>query len=68
MALIVGSILGAINHYDMFLTGKFEVRRIVQIIVTCFVPFLVSLCSGAMYGRHVEIDEQGCGKTEEQLD
>ena len=67
MALIVGSILGAINHYDMFLAGKFEIRRIVQIIVTYFVPFIVSLFSGAMYGRHVEIDEQKCGKAEEPL-
>jgi hypothetical protein len=58
VALIVGTILGAINHFDMFLSGKFEVRRIVQIIVTYFVPFIVSLYSGAMYGRHTEIKDQ----------
>ncbi len=58
MAFIVGTILGGINHFDMFLSGKFETRRMMQIIVTYFVPFIVSLYSSAMYGRYTEIKEQ----------
>jgi len=54
MMLLVGTIIGVINHYDMFLSGEFETRRIVQILVTYLVPFLVSLYSSAMSGRHHE--------------
>ena len=55
VALVVGTILGIINHYDMFLTGDYELRRIIQNLITYFVPFSVSLYGCAMYGRHTEI-------------
>lgn len=45
IALIVGTLLGAINHYDMFLSGNYETGRILKIIITYFVPFSVSLYS-----------------------
>ena len=57
VAVIVGTILGAINHFDMFLYGKFETVRVIQIIITYFVPFFVSLYGGAMYGRHCELEQ-----------
>jgi hypothetical protein len=59
VALVIGTILGAINHFDMFVSGRFEMRRVIQIIVTYFVPFFVSLYSGAMYGRHSELRDKG---------
>ena len=64
VALVVGTILGAINHFDMFLSGQYEARRIVQMTVTYLVPFVVSLYSGAMYGRHSEVKEQQCNGAE----
>ncbi len=54
LSLIVGSILGAINHYDMFLSGEFVRRRLLQFAVTYLIPFCVSLYSSAMTGRHHE--------------
>ena len=55
VALVVGTVLGVINHYDMFLTGEYSIRRFVQIGITYLVPFFVSLHGGAMYGRHLEL-------------
>jgi len=55
VGLVVGTILGIINHYDIFITGNIESVVIIQIILTYFVPFSVSLHGGAMYGRHIEI-------------
>jgi len=54
MSLFVGTILGAINHYDMFLSGNYVPRRIYQLLITYLVPFVVSLYSSAMTGRHHE--------------
>lgn len=47
VSLIVGSILGMINHYDMFLSGNFDSGRIIKMIVTYLVPFIVSLFSSS---------------------
>lgn len=55
MGLFVGTILATINHYDMFISKEFIPRRIIQIIITYFVPFTVALTSAAMFGRHEEI-------------
>lgn len=57
VGLVVGTILAIINHYDMFLTGEYNLRRIIQIILTYFAPFFVSLHGGAMYGRHIELNK-----------
>lgn len=54
MALVIGTVLGVINHYDMFVTGDFMPRRIIQFLITYFVPFSVSLYSSAMTGRYHE--------------
>jgi hypothetical protein len=55
VAALVGTILAAINHYDMFLSGTFTTRRWIQIIVTYFVPFSVSTLSSALQGRAMEL-------------
>jgi hypothetical protein len=64
VAVIVGIILGAINHFDMFLYWKIEKVRIIKIIITYFVPFFVSLYGGVMYGRHCDLER----KNKEQVD
>ena len=55
IGLFVGTILATINHYDMFISGTFITRRVIQIIITYFVPFFVALTSAAMFGRNEEI-------------
>ena len=55
VASVVGTILGAINHYDMFLSGAYSSRRLIQIVVTYCVPFSVSTFSSAMQGRAMEL-------------
>ncbi len=54
VALVVGTLLGAINHYDMFASGEFEVRRVVQLLATYLVPYGV-----ATYGAVMEAARQG---------
>lgn len=55
VSFLVGTILAIINHYDMFTGNSFELRRIIQIILTYVIPFSVSLYSAAMQGRHNEL-------------
>ena len=45
ISLVVGTILGIINHYDMFISENYETSRIIKILVTYLVPFSVSLYS-----------------------
>ena len=45
ISLVVGTILGIINHYDMFISENYETSRIIKILVTYLVPFSISLYS-----------------------
>jgi hypothetical protein len=45
ISLVVGTILGIINHYDMFISENYETSRIIKILITYLVPFSVSLYS-----------------------
>lgn len=58
VGLVVGTILAAINHYDMFLVGEYSITRFIQIGVTYLVPFSVNLHGSAMSGRHHELKEK----------
>jgi thiamine transporter ThiT len=42
VALIVGTILGLINHYDLLLGRQFSLKELIQIALTYIVPYLVS--------------------------
>ena len=53
VGLVIGTVLGIINHYDMFISGVYTSRRIMQIILTYFVPFFVSLHGSAMYAEWI---------------
>jgi hypothetical protein len=45
IALVVGSVLNAINSYDVFLEARFSVKNIIRIVLTYITPFCVSLFS-----------------------
>jgi len=42
VALVVGTALNLINHYDVVLGGSVSPGRIVQMVLTYIVPYLVS--------------------------
>ncbi len=56
VAVVVGTILGAVNHYDAILSGTFSATTLVQIAVTYLVPFCVATFGSAMQARHIELD------------
>ncbi len=45
VAVTIGSLLNAINSYDIFIEGKFSTKNIIRIILTYITPFCVSLYS-----------------------
>ncbi|QBN18225.1 nitrate/nitrite transporter NrtS [Flavobacterium nackdongense] len=45
LAVVVGTILNAINSYDLILEGNWSSRTIIKIILTYITPFCVSLYS-----------------------
>lgn len=47
MALVVGTILIAINHGDALVRGQVDANRLVKIILTVCVPYIVSTVSSA---------------------
>jgi hypothetical protein len=48
VAAVIGTVLGAINHYDMFLSGQFEPRRVAQLLITYVVPYCVATYGAVM--------------------
>ncbi len=46
-ALVVGAILIAINHGDALLSRQVDASRLFKIILTVFVPYIVSTVSSA---------------------
>jgi hypothetical protein len=56
MAVVVGTILGIINHADMFISQIWERLRFIQLGITYLVPFCVSLFSSALADRHMELN------------
>jgi hypothetical protein len=62
VALVVGPILGFINHFDVFFGGVLTPLRFLKICVTFLVPFSVSAYSSAttmMEGLNCESDPAG---------
>lgn len=45
VALVVGTILGIINHGQAILTGHFTTDRLISLLLTYLVPFSVSMYS-----------------------
>lgn len=46
-ALVVGAILIIINHGDALISGQIDTNRLFKIILTVFVPYIVSTVSSA---------------------
>ena len=47
IALFVGTILNLINQFDQITTFKFDEINYVKLVITYFVPFLVSVYAAA---------------------
>ncbi len=45
VATFVGTMLNAINSYDVFIDGNFSTRNSIKIVLTYLTPFCVSLYS-----------------------
>ncbi len=54
VALIVGTIIGAINYGDKLLAGSITVRDMVKIVLTYLVPYCVSTWSAVQALRAME--------------
>ncbi len=55
VALVVGSVLALINHYDRLTSGVLTTKTILQIGLTYLVPYAVSTYGSAMQARHLEL-------------
>ena len=58
VALIVGTLLAAINQSDAILGGTFGKTNVLQIVLTYLVPFCVSTFGSAMQARHIELQNR----------
>ncbi len=57
VALVIGTILLIINHYDELVYGTLNTTNIVQIGLTYLVPYFVATFGSAMQARHIELNE-----------
>lgn len=55
VALIVGTIIGAINYGDKLLAGSITARDMVKIVLTYLVPYCVSTWSAVQALRAAQI-------------
>jgi len=56
-SLVVGTVLGLINHSDKILHGTLTRTNLIQIIVTYLVPYSVATFGSAMQSRHMELEQ-----------
>ena len=62
VALVIGSIIGLINHLDEIVSGTLTGTNILQIGLTYLIPFSVSTYGSAMQACHVELQEKETGR------
>ena len=48
VAAVIGTVLGAIDHDDMFLSGDFRSGRVAQLLVAYVVPYCVATYGAVM--------------------
>lgn len=58
IALVIGTILFCINHYQLFLGAELKEYELIQIALTYFVPFGVSLYSARCEVRDKAVAEK----------
>ena len=59
VALVVGTVIALINHYDAILSQTLGLITLVKILVTYVVPYSVSTFSSAMQAKHMELQIAG---------
>ncbi len=57
-ALLVGSILSLINHYDSIFFGTLGSTIIFKIILNYFFPYCVATFGAAAHARHLELESK----------
>jgi hypothetical protein len=67
IALIVGTILAFLNHYDSIFSGDLDATGLFQIITTYAVPYSVATFGSAMQARHTELVERQRKETSESI-
>ena len=58
VALLVGTVLALINHYDSIISASFSLAVTLQILVTYAVPYSVSTFGSAMQAVQMEMDAE----------
>jgi|SRR5581483_6750132 len=58
IALIVGTVLAFLNHYDSILLGTVDATVFFQIVITYAVPYSVATFGSAMQARHIELTQK----------
>ena len=54
MALLVGTVLAVINHYEGIFSLSLTQMEIFQILITYLVPFVVATCAVAKHAQELE--------------
>jgi len=54
VALLVGTVLALINHYDAILNGSFNRTNTIQIVLTYLVPYCVATYASVSHACHVD--------------
>jgi len=62
VALVVGTILALINHYDAIFTLSLTATNVFQILLTYLVPYSVATFGSAMQARHMELEGSRKGR------
>lgn len=57
-ALLIGTIIVLLNHFDAMLNGTLSQTNVVQMLVTYSIPFFVATYGAAMQGCHIELAEE----------
>jgi len=58
VALVVGTVLAFLNHYDSILSGMLNATVFFQIVITYAVPYSVATFGSAMQARHMELTQK----------
>ncbi len=62
VALVIGTILALINHYDAILNGTLNTTGLIQILLTYLVPYAVATYGAAEHARRIELEKSKSGK------
>jgi hypothetical protein len=57
VAVVIGTILALINHYDAILSGTLNSTGIIQILLTYLVPYAVATYGAAKHAQRVELEK-----------